>query len=80
MLRYQNGIMAFIANEKCAGSSPARSFMKTQPTVEELQEAIKRHVQKSAEVVAKIPWHMRTIVSRIEVEQRQLSGAMAEMD
>ena len=42
--------------------------MNKQPTNEELKVAINRHVEKSAQMVARIPRHLRTIVSNVEIK------------
>lgn len=39
----------------------------SRPLPEALQAAIDRHVAKSAETVARIPYHKRTIISKWEI-------------
>jgi len=39
------------------------------PSKEELKAAIQRHVEKSAEAVAKIPLEKRTILSKFDLEK-----------
>jgi hypothetical protein len=44
-------------------------IIRVRPTPEELHDAIERHVKKSAERVAKIPYKNRTILSRDEADR-----------
>lgn len=40
-----------------------------QPTKEQLEESITKHVAHSREIVKKIPWDKRTILSRSELKE-----------
>lgn len=48
--------------------SGPKAFWPMEPSKEDLQAAIDRHVAKSTEVVARIPFHMRTIISKWELK------------